>query len=344
MKNPLISVVLPVYNASGFLIETLESISAQTFQDWELIAIDDGSSDASLSVMKTYAAKEPRMRIVTRPNQGLVATLNEGISLAAGKWIARMDADDICLPERFAKQLAWLEKEKADICGGVIKRIGAHGGGNSWVFPTSHEGICTWMLFRSAFSHPTILVNREVAKRFPYDQAFAHSEDYELWTRMALAGVRMTNLPENILLYRIHASQVSQARHDIQTDVRLRITADFWKNSPIAHDLVFRPCLVDERVPITAEDFLAVMKSLRQLEERIFDIQGKAAIQQHRVWFLYRSVNLGNALVMPELRKLQVSALKKLAVALLAFFRAGSVIDYFRKAEWIRYLPLHWFF
>jgi len=344
VNSPQISVVLPVYNAAGFLIETLESISAQTFQDWELIAIDDGSTDASLPVMQTYAKREPRMRIVTRPNKGLVATLNEGISLAVGRWIARMDADDICLPERFAKQLAWLEKEKADICGGGIKRIGGHGGGYSWAFPTSHEGICAWMLFRSAFSHPTIVLNREIAKKFPYDQAFAHSEDYELWARMALAGVRMTNLPEDVLHYRIHAGQVSQARHDIQTDVRLKITADFWKNSPIAHDLVFRPCLVDERVPISPADFSEVMQSLRQLEARVTDTQGKAAIQQHRVWFLYRSVNLGHALVMPELRKLKVSAPKKLAVALLACFRAGGVIGYFRKAEWIRYLPLHWFF
>ncbi len=200
------------------------------------------------------------------------------------------------------------------------------------------------MFFRPAFSHPTILVNREIAKKFPYDQAFAHAEDYELWTRMALAGVRMTNLPEDVLLYRIHANQVSHVRRDIQTDVRLRITENFWKSSPVSRDLIFLPCLVDERAPSSSEDFLQVMKSLRQLDERTSDSQGKAAIQHHRIWFLYRSVNLGIGLILPELRKVRVSAVKKLAIALLAFFRAGRVIDYFRQAEWIRYLPLHWFF
>jgi len=81
VKNPMISVVLPIYNAAGFLREALESVLAQTFKDWELIAIDDGSNDDSLAILQAYATDEPKMRIVTRPNKGLVATLNEGIAM-----------------------------------------------------------------------------------------------------------------------------------------------------------------------------------------------------------------------------------------------------------------------
>lgn len=343
-KHPLISVVLPIYNGEKFLLETLESISSQTFPDWELIAINDGSNDGSQKILDEYASIESRMLIVSRENRGLVETLNEGIKLAKGEWIARMDADDICLPDRFSRQLSWLQDNKAVICGGGIKRIGEGSGGNSWEFPTSTEGIYAWLMFRSAFAHPTVFIKREIAAKMPYSKEFTYSEDYELWTRMALNKESMTNLPENVLLYRIHEQQVSQKKRDIQTDVRVEITRQYWQNSSYSKDLEFLPCLVDEREKISKGAFISAIESLRQLESRFSDVQALNAINHHRVWFIYRSINLGFSTLKPILRQLNLSKSKKVAVALLAIFKADWLITYLRGANWIRYFPLKWFF
>jgi len=263
MSTPLLSVILPVYNAEKFLLDALESISAQTFQNWEMLAINDGSTDNSLEILKKYAVTEPRIRLINRENKGLAATLNEGIIEAKGEWIARMDADDISLPHRFESQLAWIQKQQADVCGGGIKWFGDQSG-NSWAFPTTCEGIYAWLLFKPAFSHPTVVMKKEVAKRFLYNTHFKHAQDYELWTRMALNSVRMTNLPEIVLRYRIHGTQISQAKKELQTNLRMKITREYWQNSPLSHDLAFHTCLMDEREIIDHEKFRSVIRSLNR--------------------------------------------------------------------------------
>jgi|GEM_PF-1044368 len=343
MKKLLISVVLPVFNSQDFLRETLKSISAQTWQNWELIAIDDGSTDGSLKILNDYAANEPRLKIISRENRGLARTLNEGIAAAQGEWIARIDADDIALPERFARQIEWAEKSQADVCGGAIERIGVTGK-HSWNFPTSDEGICTWLLFRPAFSHPAVIIRRETVLKYPYDESYSHAQDYELWTRLALNRIRMTNLPETVLKYRIHDKQVSHAKRSRQIDLRMKITSNYWQKSPLTHDLKFVPCLLDEREPITEENFKSVFKSLKTLESRVCDAQAIASINLHRIWFVYRSINLGPQIILPALKKLRTSMLKRFAVATLSTLKAGRVIEYFRNADWVRNLPIKWLF
>ncbi|MBU1107598.1 MAG: glycosyltransferase [Candidatus Riflebacteria bacterium] len=343
MSTPEISIVLPVYNAADYLLECLRSISTQSFKNWELIAINDGSTDNSLQILKNFARNEHRMHVISRENRGMVATLNEGIKFAQGEWIARMDADDVCHIDRLEKQLAWAIKQNADVCGGGIARTGSTGG-NSWVFPSSNEGIYTWMLFRSAFAHPTVMIRRKIALQFPYNEKFTYSQDYELWTRMALAKVSMTNYPATVLNYRIHSEQVSHTKKEAQTNLRMEITRNYWSHSELSQNLTFLPCLMDERKPIKKNDFIEVMRILNILETGLNDTQAIHAVNHHRVWFVYRSIHLGLKTIMPALKKMRLSTAKKFAVAILATFRAGGVIDFFRNADWIRYLPLNWFF
>jgi glycosyltransferase involved in cell wall biosynthesis len=122
---PLVSVVLPVYNAQRYVAAALESVLGQSMSDLEVIAIDDGSSDGSLAEMERIAAADARVRLVSRPNRGLVATLNEGVAAAGGEWIARMDADDVSLPERFATQLDFMQSARVDVCGSAVANFGA---------------------------------------------------------------------------------------------------------------------------------------------------------------------------------------------------------------------------
>ena len=123
-KSPLISVILPVYNAEKYLAEAIDSILNQTFTDFEFIIINDGSTDNSLSILQSYQTQDSRIRLFSRENKGIVMTMNEGIDLARGEWLARMDADDIAMPSRFERQLQHLKETSADICGAWIEFFG----------------------------------------------------------------------------------------------------------------------------------------------------------------------------------------------------------------------------
>jgi glycosyltransferase involved in cell wall biosynthesis len=338
-----VSFILPVFNAETYLEETLASLKAQTFTNWELIAINDGSTDNSEKILRQFSTDEPRARVISRENRGLIETLNQGIREAKGEWIARIDADDICLKDRLEKQLAWAKAHRADLCGGVIERIGIDAG-NSWVFPSSNQGIYTWLLFRSAFAHPTIIIKRSLALQFPYSKDFLHAEDYELWTRLAIANVPMTNIPEKVLLYRVHEQQVSTAKKDKQTDTRLRVTKKYWEQQKLVKDLVFMPCLIDERIKITAADFEKVVPQLKVLLTRLSDSEAKSAVTQHLTWFLYRSLHLSGRKLYKAMKGLPVSPVKKSLITVISVLKAGFVLDYCRNASWVRWFPLKWFF
>src|SRR5437870_2605656 len=114
-QAPMISVLLPVYNAQPYLQEALDSILAQSVADFELLALDDGSSDLSLRILREYERVDSRIRVISRENRGLVSTLNELISIARGRYLARMDADDICCPLRFRQQVDFLESNPVHI-------------------------------------------------------------------------------------------------------------------------------------------------------------------------------------------------------------------------------------
>lgn len=211
---PAVSVLLPVHNGERYLREALDSILAQTFRDFELIALDDGSTDGTLALLREYAARDSRIRIVSRQQRGLVATLNEGIDLARGEWLARMDADDIALPHRIELQLAQLKKTGADFCGGAVQCFGDWPA--VWRYPVSHEACVAHMLFDVPFAHPAVIGRRTAFARLRYAQGFARAQDYDFWQRAWAAGYRFTNVSEIVLRYRVHAGQVSSRHRDRQ--------------------------------------------------------------------------------------------------------------------------------
>jgi glycosyltransferase involved in cell wall biosynthesis len=217
-KSPLISVILPVYNAGRYVAQAIESILGQTLGDFDLIVIDDGSTDSSSDVIKRYAAEDGRVVLVSRENRGLIATLNEGIDLARGQWIARMDADDIALANRFERQMAHLLQTGADLCGGAVRCFGDRK--VVWRYPMSHEGCEVQLLFDVPFAHPTVIGRKELFATLKYDPDFKTVEDYDLWQRAWAAGYRMINVPDVVLRYRVHGGQVSQQR-DTRHDERV---------------------------------------------------------------------------------------------------------------------------
>jgi glycosyltransferase involved in cell wall biosynthesis len=226
--TPLISVAMPVYNGEKYLAEAVDSILAQTFTDFELIIIDDGSTDNSLSVLQAYQKRDSRIRLISRENKNLVATLNEIIDLARGKWVARMDQDDIALPQRFERQLEWLYSTSADISGSWVQRFGTSDRRVVRLSQTD-EAVKMEMLFCSPFVHPSVMMRTLLIKRLRYKSLWEKAEDYDLWERAAEAGWKMTNAPEVLLLYRVHKSQISTKVSAQQKNLTLQIQERYWR-------------------------------------------------------------------------------------------------------------------
>lgn len=225
---PLISVVLPVYNGEKYLAEAIDSILAQTFTDYELIMIDDGSTDSSLQILQKYKQLDSRIRLVARENRGLVTTLNDLIDIARGEWVARMDQDDIALPNRFERQMKWLKETGADIAGSWVRRFGSSDKRLIRLRQTD-DAIKMEMLFCSPFAHPSVVMRTSLVKQLRYDKAWEKAEDYDLWERAAEAGWKMTNVPEELLLYRQHRMQISTITLMQQQQQTLKIQRRYWR-------------------------------------------------------------------------------------------------------------------
>lgn len=238
-----ISVILPVYNASKYLLESLKSISCQTFKDFEIIAINDGSTDNSLELLEEYAKKEPRLLIISRENRGITKSLNEGIDLAKGEYIARMDSDDICLPLRFEKQLEYLVKNDLDVCGTQYEKFGTKSGLSN--LPLKLEDINNYLLINSPLCHPSILIKKSVIKKYKYDENIKYAQDYELWCRMALDKIKMGNMSEVLLRYRFCNKSITTSKNKEQKIFALQIANNYWLKLAISKDIPFPLAVID---------------------------------------------------------------------------------------------------
>jgi glycosyltransferase involved in cell wall biosynthesis len=222
---PLVSVLLAAHNDARFLPEAIESVLRQTLDDLELLVIDDASTDETPSLLAACADA----RLIVERNdahQGLAASLNRGLDRATGKYVARLDADDIALPERLERQIEWLHGEPtAAAVGTAVIDVDEQGRrGRTHVMPGGARALRWLALFSSPFFHPTVLVDREVldAHGLRYDASFLESEDYDLWTRLfALADG--DNLSEALVLKRVHSAQASQRRSELQESFQLKV-------------------------------------------------------------------------------------------------------------------------
>ncbi|WP_025721673.1 glycosyltransferase family 2 protein [Paenibacillus sp. 1-18] len=218
---PKASVILPVYNNADFVLEAIHSILVQTYSDFELIIIDDGSTDGSAFLISQIA--DPRViKIFHDTNRGLVASLNEGLNKATGEYILRMDSDDISTPDRLGVQISFMDQNPLiDVCGAAFT---TSSGGVMKVNPASHDEIKTWLLFHCCMCHPAIIMRTSMIHQLgvQYDSNYPHAEDYELWNRLVFQ-VQMANLPINVLYYRQHDGQVSNQHRAIQDATARRI-------------------------------------------------------------------------------------------------------------------------
>jgi glycosyltransferase involved in cell wall biosynthesis len=211
-NTPLISVVMPVFNAQKFLAQSIESILSQTEKNFEFIIINDGSTDDSENIILSYSDKRI-VYIKNEKNLGLSKSFNIGIRAAKGTYIARMDADDISVPERFKKQISYLESHpEIGVIGSSISVIDEKGGKKRTLSrPTNNLFIKWTSLFSTPMYHPTIMARTEIMKAHPYDERLSNSEDYELWSRLLFGSdACFANLNEPLLFYRVFSGSTTQ--------------------------------------------------------------------------------------------------------------------------------------
>lgn len=216
MTSPAISVAMSVYNGERFLAEAIESVLAQTFGDFEFLIVDDGSHDASGAIIRDYATRDSRIRAISRENRGLVASLNQLLAEARAPLVARMDADDVCRPDRFARQAAFLDSHpEFGVIGSWSDDIDEDGRSCP---VTGQQHATTWEAFLQAIDnddqllcHSSVMYRRNVVLSVGgYHAAFRHCEDLDLWLRLA-SVTRMASLPERLIRYRRYPGQVSNA-------------------------------------------------------------------------------------------------------------------------------------
>jgi glycosyltransferase involved in cell wall biosynthesis len=256
-RVPRVSVVMPVYNGQRYLAASVESILAQTLTDFEFIIVDDGSTDHSLAMLREYAERDGRIRIQSRPNTGISGALNDGLAMARAELIARMDADDVAMPERFERQVAYLDAHPECVALGTSVELIDPAGLPIGVHQSNllHEDIERQLLKGRGGSlyHPSAMMRRRAVEQVgKYRPQYNDSEDLDLWLRLAEIG-RLANLPEPLLKYRRHLESVTHRKYENQWKLKRAIVTEAyqrrgqpmpvdwsfepWKPKPVAHQL-----------------------------------------------------------------------------------------------------------
>ena len=221
--TPAVSVLMPVYNARRYLAQALDSILGQTFKDFELVIVDDGSTDGSSDILSHYQKRDPRIEILSRPNTGIVGALNDGLARCGAEIVARMDADDIARPLRFERQVQALhDNPDVVLAGSRVMLIDPQGSPiRVWIDQISHDEIDSAHLDRGwPVVHPSVMMRTEVVKKVGgYRKQYETLEDLDLFLRLAEQG-RLMNLPEVLLDYRQHFSSICHTRSDQQAAIR----------------------------------------------------------------------------------------------------------------------------
>lgn len=218
---------MSVFNGERFLAAAIESVLSQTLGDFEFLILDDGSSDASRAIVAHYAAQDPRIRMIARENRGLIASLNELLGLARAPLVARMDADDICLPQRFEQQYAFMAAHpEIGVLGSWTDDIDEFDAPYPLAAPDHPVDHAAFLAAIDAgmplLCHPSVMFRRDAVLAIGgYHRAFRHCEDLDLWLRLANV-TRIANLPERLLRYRHYSAQVS-SRHATQQQINAAI-------------------------------------------------------------------------------------------------------------------------
>jgi len=294
---PVITVLMPVFNGGRFIGEAIESILGQTFTDFELLVINDGSTDDSLAVIGEYAARDRRIRVVSRENRGLVATLNEGLGLARGAYLARMDCDDISLPARLRRQYDFMRAHPQYIlCGSnsfIVNRSGRLV--KKWGVPIQGpDDFRRFCCFSTPFVHSSAFLDlgRLRAEGFQYDARYSCAEDFALWGRISRRHA-CTVLDDYLVAWRDHREGVCRRRRDRQVlDIAAVVEkniADEWPDVAGANGVFLNLLRRDDESTAALDEAARLSNELTALLEHLPE-KSREAVRPALAIFLNRVV------------------------------------------------------
>lgn len=259
-NSPIISVIMAVHNGQTYLGEAIESVLTQSFEDFEFLIHDDGSTDDTHTILKRYAKRDSRIILSRASNQGLAASLNLLINKARSSFLARMDADDVCLPDRFALQIARMQAEpELAVLGGFSLLIDSENRPISkLILATEHKEIdANHLRGITSISHPAVMMRKEaVLSCSGYDPQFLASQDLDLWLRLAEIG-RLANLADIVLKYRIHDTSISGSRREQQREMCQRACEAAWSRRGVKACFDYKDWRMDESRESRLEFFLS---------------------------------------------------------------------------------------
>ena len=228
LPHPYVSIVMPVFNAAAYLEESVSSILHQSFDNFEFIIVNDGSSDGTAEMLRRLAKNDPRIRVYDDERKGMIPALNRGCRLARGRYIARMDADDVSFPQRIERQVEYMEQHpQIGIVGSwvAIDKYGSPAG--IWRLPTSPNLLKWTLFFGVCAAHPSVLIRRGVMERLDFYRPGAlHAEDVDLWFR-ASSITEFGNVPEVLLKYRVWDGSTSHVLLKVRRETHIKLLASF---------------------------------------------------------------------------------------------------------------------
>ena len=301
-NSPEITVLMPVYNGEMFLKDSIESILNQTFRDFELLIIDDASTDNSVKIIESY--NDNRIKLFKNTNNsGLSVTRNKGFDLAKGKYIVLADCDDISLIDRLEKQLLFMESHlEIGICGSWIKKFGKRRA-HIWKYSPYSNELKAGLLFNSCFAQPSVIIRKSLitSNNLYYSESFLSAEDYDLWSR-ASKYTSFSNNQEILLMYRCHNMQESILKGKIQDECAKSIHYSLINEleiqpSELELEIHEQICYLKPKNNIEdlqiAENWLLKLKSAND-NLKIYDVEALCNILGGK-WFAYckKSKKLG---------------------------------------------------
>ena len=267
-----VTFLLPVYNGEKFLKEALESMKNQTFENFEALVINDGSNDSTQEIIDEYVTTDKRFRCISRENRGLIKTLNEGLDEIKTKYIARMDADDICHPQRLELQVKYMdENPDIGVSGTNTKFFGLVE--KEIKYPANHKKLVATIPYAPPFCHPSVIFRRAVLEEhnLRYDEKFKDCEDYKLWLDMADC-TRFGNVTQNLLYYRMHGESICDVSTVQQKGSQLvRQLAVMKMNLPLASIHFHMDLTARRHEQMKLEYWPVYLADLKKIGKEIFE-------------------------------------------------------------------------
>lgn len=306
---PFASVIVPVYGTEIFFQESIDSILTQSFTDFELIIVSDSPSENLKKLLDSYQQKDARIIVIFRKKRGLISALNTGCKLARGKYIFRMDADDICLKTRFEKQINFMEQNpEIGVLGSFLEEIDETGKVcKISAFPTDPKIIRYQLFFDCCIAHPSVIMRRNIVESVGFYSCDSYSdEDTDLWIKISQI-TSIANYPEILLKYRIHNANISRNCHSRESDLaRLKIKISLYnKILKKEFSLAEKNMVLDwiKKSPIsTEENMLFLYRLIIQLfqtykqettlhPDQIKEIQKFTGLKLYEILKLYKKID-----------------------------------------------------